>query len=214
MNTMTEQYIHTTIDSPIGELLLVGDGRACAASTCRRAARGRRCGAPGGRPTSPSPRSASSSASTSPASAPSSTCRSRSAGTEFEREVWAELERIPYGQTTSYGEIARQVGRPDRARAVGLANGRNPISMIVPCHRVIGAAADSPASAAGWNASGSCSARGRARSRWADAQSAFGRKTSSWVSAAKPQLDQLHAASRESASPKSFLPAPRTVGRA
>ena len=60
-------------------------------------------------------------------------------GTDFERSVWAELERIPYGQTTSYGEIARRIGRPDRARAVGAANGRNPISVVVPCHRVIGA---------------------------------------------------------------------------
>jgi methylated-DNA-[protein]-cysteine S-methyltransferase len=62
----------------------------------------------------------------------------RMTGTEFERAVWAELERIPYGETRSYGEVARAIGKPDRARAVGAANGRNPISVIVPCHRVIG----------------------------------------------------------------------------
>ena len=60
------------------------------------------------------------------------------AGTAFQQRVWAALRTIPYGQTRSYGEIAAQVGSPAAARAVGLANGRNPISIIVPCHRVIG----------------------------------------------------------------------------
>ena len=60
------------------------------------------------------------------------------AGTEFQRRVWAALRTIPYGQTRSYGQIATQIGSPGAARAVGLANGRNPISIIVPCHRVIG----------------------------------------------------------------------------
>ena len=60
------------------------------------------------------------------------------AGTPFQLEVWAALQTIPYGTTCSYGEIAEQIGRPGASRAVGLANGRNPISIIVPCHRVIG----------------------------------------------------------------------------
>jgi methylated-DNA-[protein]-cysteine S-methyltransferase len=60
-------------------------------------------------------------------------------GTAFQRRVWSELREIPYGQTISYGELARRVGRPGAARAVGLANGRNPVGIIVPCHRVIGA---------------------------------------------------------------------------
>jgi methylated-DNA-[protein]-cysteine S-methyltransferase len=60
-------------------------------------------------------------------------------GDAFQGLVWAELQRIPYGKTVSYGHVARQIGRPDAARAVGLANGRNPIAVIVPCHRVIGA---------------------------------------------------------------------------
>jgi methylated-DNA-[protein]-cysteine S-methyltransferase len=59
-------------------------------------------------------------------------------GTDFQLAVWNALLTIPYGQTRSYGEIAKQIGRPDRARAVGAANGSNPISIIVPCHRVIG----------------------------------------------------------------------------
>lgn len=60
-------------------------------------------------------------------------------GTEFQRRVWQELQHIPYGATLSYGELARRLGSPNASRAVGLANGRNPISIIVPCHRVIGA---------------------------------------------------------------------------
>jgi len=58
-------------------------------------------------------------------------------GTPFQRQVWAELTRIPYGVTISYGELARRVGRPRGPRAVGQANGRNPVPIIVPCHRVV-----------------------------------------------------------------------------
>jgi methylated-DNA-[protein]-cysteine S-methyltransferase len=58
-------------------------------------------------------------------------------GTDFQREVWSELTRIPYGETISYGELARRVGRPRGPRAVGQANGQNPIAIIVPCHRVV-----------------------------------------------------------------------------
>lgn len=60
-------------------------------------------------------------------------------GTEFQKKVWAALRDIPYGETRSYGQIAAAVGNPKASRAVGMANHRNPISIIVPCHRVIGA---------------------------------------------------------------------------
>lgn len=60
-------------------------------------------------------------------------------GTAFQREVWKALTTIPYGETAGYGELAAWISRPGAARAVGAANGRNPISIIVPCHRVIGA---------------------------------------------------------------------------
>ena len=60
-------------------------------------------------------------------------------GTEFQQRVWKALRTIPYGDTRSYGEIAEQIGAPGAARAVGLANGHNPIAIVVPCHRVIGA---------------------------------------------------------------------------
>lgn len=61
------------------------------------------------------------------------------AGTEFQRAVWDALTMIPHGETRSYGQIAAQIGRPKAARAVGMANNRNPIAVIIPCHRVIGA---------------------------------------------------------------------------
>lgn len=59
-------------------------------------------------------------------------------GSEFQQAVWLELTRIPFGETISYGELARRVGRPQAARAVGMANNRNPIAIVVPCHRVVG----------------------------------------------------------------------------
>ncbi|MEU8528100.1 MULTISPECIES: methylated-DNA--[protein]-cysteine S-methyltransferase [Streptomyces] len=61
-------------------------------------------------------------------------------GTEFQLRVWEQLRLIPYGETRSYGELAEALGNPGASRAVGLANGKNPVSIIVPCHRVIGAA--------------------------------------------------------------------------
>ncbi len=60
-------------------------------------------------------------------------------GTVFQQRVWRELCEIPYGETWSYGQLARRIDKPNASRAVGLANGRNPISILVPCHRVIGA---------------------------------------------------------------------------
>lgn len=60
-------------------------------------------------------------------------------GTEFQKSVWKALCEIPYGETRTYGEIAKNIGNPKASRAVGLANNRNPIAIIVPCHRVIGA---------------------------------------------------------------------------
>jgi methylated-DNA-[protein]-cysteine S-methyltransferase len=70
------------------------------------------------------------------------------AGTPFQVEVWSALRRVPYGETTSYAAIADDIGRPAAVRAVGAANGRNPISIIVPCHRIIGA--DGSLTGYGW----------------------------------------------------------------
>jgi len=60
-------------------------------------------------------------------------------GTAFQRKVWAALQRIPAGETRSYGQLAAEIGEPQASRAVGLANGQNPIAIVIPCHRVIGA---------------------------------------------------------------------------
>jgi methylated-DNA-[protein]-cysteine S-methyltransferase len=67
------------------------------------------------------------------------TLRVETVGAAFQRKVWAALRRIPAGETRSYGEIAKEIGEPSAARAVGMANGQNPIPIVVPCHRVIGA---------------------------------------------------------------------------
>ncbi len=63
-------------------------------------------------------------------------------GTEFQLQVLDELQKIPYGTTASYGDIANRIGRPKAVRAVGAANGRNPLPIIIPCHRVIGASGE------------------------------------------------------------------------
>lgn len=63
----------------------------------------------------------------------------KASGTEFQQKVWRELQNIPFGEVISYAELARRIDNPKACRAVGLANGQNPISIIVPCHRVIGA---------------------------------------------------------------------------
>lgn len=62
----------------------------------------------------------------------------KTAGTDFQRQVWQELRKIPCGATITYGELAKRINRPTASRAVGMANGLNPISIVVPCHRVIG----------------------------------------------------------------------------
>ena len=75
---------------------------------------------------------------TSPVNWKPSTCPLAPQGTPFQLSVWKRLCEIPYGETISYGELARRVGNPNASRAVGLANGSNPIPIVIPCHRVIG----------------------------------------------------------------------------
>ena len=131
--------IYTTIDSPIGELLLVGDGH----SLQRVSMQG------GRRPTAVNPawerRDGAFQAVRQQLDEYFEGSRRafevplRLIGNEFELSVWEALCEIEYGETASYGEIAARIGHPSAARAVGLANGRNPVALIVPCHRVIGA---------------------------------------------------------------------------
>ncbi|MGH2903359.1 MAG: methylated-DNA--[protein]-cysteine S-methyltransferase [Solirubrobacteraceae bacterium] len=139
MPTSTEQTLYTTIASPIGELLLVGDGVTLSGLYMQD---GRK----------PRPIATTWTESAAPFAEVTAQLREYFAGERttfevqlappgapFELEVWRALREIPYGETVSYGEIARRVGQPTAARAVGTANGRNPIAVIVPCHRVIGA---------------------------------------------------------------------------
>ena len=128
--------IHTLVDSPIGVLLLGGDGE-----TLSPAGDGRpRAGA---RPTARRRRRfAGARTQLAEYFAGSRTAFDAAAGARagasFELRVWSALQEIPYGETESYGALARRIGAPDAARAVGLANGRNPIAIVIPCHRVIG----------------------------------------------------------------------------
>ena len=135
---MTETMLHTTSESPVSELLLVGDERRLRGLYMQA---GRRPGAVASEWKS--------------AGEPFAAARrqlgeyfegERTAfdlelaplGTPFQKQVWDALRRISYGRTASYGDIARGIGHPTASRAVGMANGRNPISIVVPCHRVIG----------------------------------------------------------------------------
>jgi methylated-DNA-[protein]-cysteine S-methyltransferase len=135
--------LHTTIASPIGDLLLVGDRDGGLHGLYMQAAP---------RPKAIDPAWTAAAPESEPFASvadqleryfagerTSFDLELRPRGNEFQLKVWEALTQIPYGTTTSYGELARRIGHPDGARAVGLANGQNPISVIVPCHRVIGA---------------------------------------------------------------------------
>ena len=139
MLTATDTLLYTTMDSPIGELLLLGDGEALHGLYMQE----------GRKPIGISP-----SWELSPAAfadvreqlteyfaggRTSFDVPLVMAGAPFQRRVWHALQDIPYGETISYGELARRVGNAKASRAVGLANGRNPLAIVVPCHRVIGA---------------------------------------------------------------------------
>lgn len=141
MPTTTDHrsLLYTSIDSPIGELLLLGDGEELHGLYMQN----------GHKPARIAPQWQHSAA---PFADVVAQLREYFAGERvsfqtplamdgsgFELRVWNALTEIPYGETVSYGEIARRIGQPSAARAVGLANGRNPIGVIVPCHRVIGA---------------------------------------------------------------------------
>jgi methylated-DNA-[protein]-cysteine S-methyltransferase len=131
--------LYTTVDSPIGELLLSGDGQALHGLWMQDGLRPSRPPAGARRDAAAFAAVAAQLAEYFAGERTTFALALAMDGTPFQRLVWQELRRIPYGETISYGELARRVGKPDAARAVGLANGRNPISVIVPCHRVIGA---------------------------------------------------------------------------
>jgi methylated-DNA-[protein]-cysteine S-methyltransferase len=136
---MSTNLLYTILESPLGDLLLVGDGVVLHRLDMRQ----------GRRPVAIDPRwrradDAFADARTQLEEYFAGSRREFELelelhGNSFERRVWQELREIPYGETLTYGQVARAIGAPDAPRAVGLANGRNPIAVIVPCHRVIGA---------------------------------------------------------------------------
>ncbi len=137
--TTAENLQYTLVDSPIGELLLLGDGQTLHGLYMQDAPRPKRIAPEWDRSDAPfvgvSAQLGEYFAGRRTAFELQLTMR----GSPFELRVWRALQDIPYGATLSYGELAHCIGQPSAARAVGLANGRNPISVIVPCHRVIGA---------------------------------------------------------------------------
>jgi methylated-DNA-[protein]-cysteine S-methyltransferase len=143
------ETIWTTMSSPVGDLLLTGDGRAldglymCDAGPTSRPSNGRRRNSSR---TGPGRRSddAFADARTQLAEYFDGTRTSFELalspnGTPFQLRVWEALRQIPYAATASYGKVAAAIGQPSASRAVGLANNRNPIAIVIPCHRVIGA---------------------------------------------------------------------------
>jgi methylated-DNA-[protein]-cysteine S-methyltransferase len=130
---------YTTIDSPIGELLLLGDDRALQGLYMQDGRKPITIGQGWQRSAPPFARVSEQLSDYFDGRRATFDVPLLMHGKPFERRVWCALQNIPYGETVSYGEVARRIGQPRAARAVGLANGRNPIAVIVPCHRVVGA---------------------------------------------------------------------------
>jgi methylated-DNA-[protein]-cysteine S-methyltransferase len=139
MPTPTESTLYTTLESPIGELLVAGDGEALRGLYLQAGPSAISVPALWRRADEPFAAARDQLGEYFAGERSSFDLALGGAGTPFQERVWRALLEIPYGETSSYGELARRIGRPDAVRAVGLANGRNPISIIVPCHRVIGA---------------------------------------------------------------------------
>jgi methylated-DNA-[protein]-cysteine S-methyltransferase len=130
---------HTIVDSPIGPLTLVADDGALAGVYMSRHRHAPAAEAFGEQDAGALAEAARQLAGYFAGGRTEFALDLRLAGTVFQQRVWTELQAIPYGQTISYGELACRIGQPAASRAVGLANGRNPVSIIVPCHRVVGA---------------------------------------------------------------------------
>jgi methylated-DNA-[protein]-cysteine S-methyltransferase len=129
---------YTTVDSPVGELLLVGDERALHGLYMQEGRTASVVGADWNRDDEAFRDARTQLDEYFEGDRASFDLSLELEGTPFQRRVWRALREIPYGETVSYGALARRIGRPESSRAVGAANGRNPISLIVPCHRVIG----------------------------------------------------------------------------
>ncbi len=137
-----QQRVHTVIDSPIGLLTLVAADGALAGLYMERHRHRPPSSTFGERDAAPFGRAVQQLAEYFDGGRTTFDVPLELGGTAFQRTVWAALRGIPYGETVSYGELAGRIGRPTASRAVGLANGRNPVSIIVPCHRVVGSTGD------------------------------------------------------------------------
>jgi len=136
--TIDSYRYYTTTDSPIGELLLVGDGDELSA-LYMQAGRRKRIDPSWARSDEPFATVVEQLAEYFDGRRQEFDVPLAPQGQPFQLQAWKALRDIPYGETITYGEQARRIGHPDAARAVGAANGQNPIAVIVPCHRVIGA---------------------------------------------------------------------------
>ena len=141
MSTMhrTATTVYWTVDSPIGELLLAGDGERLERLHMQGGKRPAAIGPDWERAEEPFADLCGQLDEYFAGERREFDLELDPHGTEFERRVWDALRQIPYGETEAYGELAERIGHPGRARAVGAANGANPIAVVIPCHRVIGA---------------------------------------------------------------------------
>ncbi|HEU5028120.1 MAG TPA: methylated-DNA--[protein]-cysteine S-methyltransferase [Spirillospora sp.] len=132
---------HVVVDSPVGPLTLVAlDGALCGLYMVNQRHRPpeESFGTPGDPHTEPFAATAEQLAAYFAGELTDFDLPLNLRGTPFQGRVWAALQEIPYGETTTYGELAIELGKPSASRAVGLANGKNPVGVIVPCHRVVG----------------------------------------------------------------------------
>lgn len=134
---LTPTY-HTTIPSPLGDLLLTGNGQALTGVYLTPHRHGPTVGVEWVRDEAPFAEARRQLAEYFAGTRREFDLPLAPSGTAFQQQVWTALRTVPYARTASYGDIARAIGNPRGVRAVGLANGRNPLSIVVPCHRVIG----------------------------------------------------------------------------
>ena len=135
----TKTTVYWTVDSPIGELLLAGDGDHLQKLHMQSTRHATRVGAGWVRDSEPFADLCDQLDEYFAGERREFDVDLDPQGSEFELRVWRALRQIPYGETESYGKLADRIGHPGHARAVGSANGRNPIAVVIPCHRVIGA---------------------------------------------------------------------------
>jgi methylated-DNA-[protein]-cysteine S-methyltransferase len=136
---MNQTTYYTTMKSPVDDLLLVSDGNALTGLSMEETRNGTAVGASWKRDPGPFREVVRQLRAYFEGGLTLFDLPIRLQGTDFQQTVWAALRALRFGERISYGELARRIGRPGASRAVGLANGRNPIGIIVPCHRVIGA---------------------------------------------------------------------------